>query len=296
MRKQDGFQVSADGPGKQGDTPAHARPGGKAGGGLVAGGSSGGGSSGGGSVAGASMRVGCAGWSLSSRVADRFPGDGSHLERYARVFNAVEIDTSFYRPHRPATYARWRDSVPDDFRFAVKLPRTITHDQKLAGIDALLADFLEGVHALGPKLGCLLVQLPPSLAFDDAVAPAFFASLRQSTPAPLACEPRHRTWFTEAAAGAMARHGVSFVRADPNPVGLPPPVGGTEMTYVRLHGSPVLYRSAYPDEVLAAEAEALRESVRHGQTAWVVFDNTAQGEAVPNALDLLARVEAAQDV
>ncbi|WP_420225411.1 DUF72 domain-containing protein [Pigmentiphaga litoralis] len=271
MRKREGFQVSADGPGAQGSAPAVEATGGGAGRGT--------------------MRIGCAGWSLSSRVADRFPGSGSHLERYARVFNGVEIDTSFYRPHRAATYARWRESVPDDFRFAVKLPRTITHEQRLAGIDGLLTDFLDAVHALGPKLGCLLVQLPPSLAFDDAVAMAFFATLRQATGASLACEPRHRTWFTEAASVVMASHGVSFVRADPNPVGIPPPAGGTEMTYVRLHGSPVLYRSAYPDEVLDAEAEALRQSVRHGQTAWVVFDNTAQGEAVPNALDLLARVQ-----
>jgi uncharacterized protein YecE (DUF72 family) len=269
MRKQDVVQGDASRPSGKGAAPAGSRPDG-------------------------AVRIGCAGWSLSSRVADRFPGEGSHLERYARIFNSVEIDTSFYRPHREATYARWRDAVPDDFRFAVKLPRTITHDQRLAGIETLLDDYLQGVHALRHKLGCLLVQLPPSLAFAEDVASAFFACMRQATDVALACEPRHRTWFTDAAAKVMALYGVTFVRADPNPVDIAPPVAGTEMTYVRLHGSPVLYRSAYPDEVLDAEADAVRQSVRQGQTAWVVFDNTAQGEAVPNALDLQQRLEHAR--
>lgn len=242
-----------------------------------------------------SARVGCAGWSLSSRVADHFSADGSHLARYAKVFNAVEIDTSFYRPHRAATYARWRDTVPDDFRFSVKLPRTVTHDQRLVDIGELLDIFLEGVNALDHKLGCLLVQLPPSLAFSEDVAASFFARLRASTDVPVACEPRHRTWFTEAASEAMAAHCVAFVRADPNPLGkdaVDPPPGWTELTYVRLHGSPVLYRSAYPDEVLAQEADAARRSLEQGRSAWVIFDNTARGEAVPNALDLLSRLTA----
>jgi uncharacterized protein YecE (DUF72 family) len=88
---------------------------------------------------------------------------------------------------------------------------------------------------------------------------------------------------------------VAFVRADPNPLGkdaVDPPPGWTELTYVRLHGSPVLYRSAYPDDVLAQEADAARRSLEQGRSAWVIFDNTAQGEAVPNALDLLSRLTA----
>ena len=72
-------------------------------------------------------RIGCAGWSIHKDAAAAFPVEGSHLERYARVFPAVEINSSFYRPHKPETYARWADSVPDGFRFAVKVPRAITH-------------------------------------------------------------------------------------------------------------------------------------------------------------------------
>ncbi len=232
------------------------------------------------------LKIGCAGWGLSSRVAADFPSGGSHLQRYSAVFDCVEIDSSFYRPHRPVTYARWRESVPEHFRFAVKLPRTITHERKLGGIDDLLAAFMEQVGELKDKLGCLLVQLPPSLAFDAPVADAFFASLRGEARCALACEPRHATWFTDEAAALMAQHRVGCVRADPLPVAGVQPRGHASLLYVRLHGSPVLYRSAYEAGYLADLAAELGSAGRAGADKWVIFDNTAQGEAVPNALEL----------
>src|SRR5918995_5885915 len=104
--------------------------------------------------------------------------DGSHLERYAAVFNAVEINTSFYRPHRTATYQRWAASVPEDFRFAVKVPKTITHERRLKDADELLDRFLSEVGGLGPKLGPLLLQMPPSLSFQSGIADTFLSGLR----------------------------------------------------------------------------------------------------------------------
>ena len=113
-------------------------------------------------------RIGTAGWSVPSGFGD----GGSQLQRYAARFSCVEINSSFYRPHRPQTYARWAASVPAGFRFAVKAPRTITHDARLREPRALLQPFLEEIGALGATLGPLLIQLPPSLAFDAALAPA----------------------------------------------------------------------------------------------------------------------------
>src|SRR5262245_60578113 len=107
--------------------------------------------------------VGVAGWSIPKPHAAAFPKTGSHLERYARRFNAVEINSSFYRPHRPATYARWAASVPPDFQFAVKVPREITHRRRLVDVADLLDQFLDECSELGEKLGPLLVQLPPGL-------------------------------------------------------------------------------------------------------------------------------------
>src|SRR6187455_1643415 len=103
--------------------------------------------------------VGVAGWPIPKPHAGLFPETGSHLQRYAARFNAVEINSSFYRPHRPATYARWAASVPPDFRFAVKVPREITHRRRLVEVDDLLERFPGEATHLGEKLGPLLVQL-----------------------------------------------------------------------------------------------------------------------------------------
>ena len=123
--------------------------------------------------------VGTAGWSLPRAYAESFPGEGSLLERYARVFPAAEINSSFYRPHQPKTYARWAASVPQGFRFAVKVPKEATHTRKLTGAGPVLDRFLGEATALGDALGPLLVQLPPSLALDTRVAGTFFRVLRR---------------------------------------------------------------------------------------------------------------------
>src|SRR6185436_11229797 len=96
--------------------------------------------------------------------------EGGHLARYSRRFNASEINSSFHRPHRPVTYARWAACVPEDFRFSVKVPRAITHERRLSDAADLFAGFLAELAPLEDKLGPLLVQLPPSLAFDAALA------------------------------------------------------------------------------------------------------------------------------
>jgi uncharacterized protein YecE (DUF72 family) len=108
------------------------------------------------------LYVGCAGWNLPSAERDNFPSEGSHLERYAARCPAVEMDSSFYRAHRPASYARWAASVPPSFRFAVKLTKAITHEAGLRETESSLDDFLTGARSLGQTLGCLLVQLPPA--------------------------------------------------------------------------------------------------------------------------------------
>jgi uncharacterized protein YecE (DUF72 family) len=232
------------------------------------------------------IRIGCAGWSLSSAVSASFPSAGSHLERYATVFSAVEINSSFYRPHMPKTYARWRDSTPDDFLFSVKIPRTISHEHRLRDVEALLTNFLAQAGELGEKLGCLLLQLPPSLAFDVQNTASFFTLLRQQTGVAVACEPRHPSWFSDQAAELMRRHAIGCVRADPSPVPGVEPVGYNRTMYIRLHGSPVIYRSAYDNAFLDAVAQRIADAAPLVETVWCIFDNTADGHAIPNALTL----------
>lgn len=234
--------------------------------------------------------IGCAGWSVPGAERAHFPEQGSHLERYAAVFPGVEINTSFYRPHRPATYARWRDSVPEAFRFAVKMPKEITHVLRLQNADDALQRFLGEATQLQRKLGCLLVQLPPQLPYDAAVAPSFFRRLRSMTDVAVVCEPRHPTWFAAAAGGTLAESDVAYVTADPPVAPLPKTSRAARTAYFRLHGSPVVYHSAYSDAYLERVAARIECEARGGRQVWCVFDNTASGAAVPNALSLLARL------
>jgi uncharacterized protein YecE (DUF72 family) len=233
------------------------------------------------------FRIGCAGWSIPKEHAAQFPAEGTHLERYARRLPAVEVNSSFYRPHRPETYARWAASTPDGFRFAVKVPREITHTRRLREADEPLERFLAETGALGEKLGPLLVQLPPSLQFAAAAAEAFFGGLRDRFAGSVACEPRHPTWFTPEVDALLTRFQVGRVAADPALVpAAAAPGGWSGLVYYRLHGSPEIYYSRYPEAYLDGLAGALARS-----GGWCIFDNTAAGEATANALGLLARLE-----
>jgi uncharacterized protein YecE (DUF72 family) len=233
------------------------------------------------------VRVGCAGWSLPRETWPQFPEAGSHLERYATRLNAAEINSSFYRPHQPATYARWAASVPAGFRFSAKLPKTITHEKRLRDCESLLDAFLPQVTALGEKLGCLLVQLPPSLALDAAVVQGFFDALRERHAGAVAIEPRHASWFTPAADELLKAVSAGRVLADPVMFDAGRAPGGDASTvYVRLHGSPRMYYSAYAPAVLDALIVRLKLAAASDASVWCIFDNTASGAAVPDALYL----------
>jgi uncharacterized protein YecE (DUF72 family) len=235
--------------------------------------------------------IGTAGWSIPKQHAPVFPLGGTHLERYAGRLPAVEINTSFYRPHRPATYARWAAGVPPAFRFAIKVPRVITHLRRLVDAEEPLARFLDEVEALDDRLGPLLLQLPPTLRYDDAVADPFLSDLRARFAGNVACEPRHASWFTDAADGKLAALQIARVAADPAVVPQAAEPGGWRgLTYRRLHGSPAMYRSRYADAVTDDLARRIRGEQDAGQTCWCIFDNTAIGEATGNAIGLLSRL------
>lgn len=234
--------------------------------------------------------VGCAGWALSSKVAAHFPTEGSHLERYAQVFPSVEINSSFYRAHQAKTYTRWAASVPDAFRFSVKIPRTITHELRLRDADVDMRAFIDQIASLGKKLGCLLLQLPPSLSLNMAEASRFFSMLRGFTNAPVVCEPRHVSWFAPEAADLMKSAGIACVQAHPLPIPGVEPAGDPNTLYIRLHGAPDIYYSAYNDSFIDVIAEQIAVARQAGRQIWCIFDNTARGEAIPNALTLMQRL------
>jgi uncharacterized protein YecE (DUF72 family) len=242
----------------------------------------------------ARIRLGTAGWSIPRAAADACPGDGTHLARYARVFNAAEINSSFHRPHAPATYARWAGCTPRSFRFAVKLPRTITHERQLRRARAPLTQFLDESAGLGTRRGPLLVQLPPSFGFDDRVVGRFLDLLRRLFEGDVVCEPRHPTWFEGRADAVLERYRVARVAADPAPAsGAERPGGWTGIIYCRLHGSPRKYWSRYSADFIASLVADLQSAPRTSQL-WCIFDNTASGAALENALEVKRMLHAAK--
>lgn len=231
------------------------------------------------------MRIGTAGWTIPRAVSTRFPIGGHALERYASVFNAVEINSTFHRSHQVKTFERWRDTVPDSFRFAVKIPKSITHVAKLVDCSALLDVFLDEASHLGPKLGPLLLQLPPKLAFDPDVAGAFCALLGDGTRFTVACEPRHASWFTDEADEWLRERRIARAASDPaKHDGAAAPGGWRGLSYYRLHGSPRMYYSSYGAEVI--ESMRLQLVSDEALERWCIFDNTAAGAAALNAFEL----------
>lgn len=235
------------------------------------------------------IRIGTAGWSIPRQHADAFASGDSGLARYATALDAAEINSSFYRPHQASTYARWAAAVPADFRFSAKLPKTISHELALRGAGPSLDRFLDEVAGLGRKLGGLLLQLPPSLAFDARAAANFFAMLRRRTELPVTCEPRHPSWFAAPAEALLLRYQVGRAAADPARVpAASVPGADPSWSYFRWHGSPRIYYSAYEDPALEALAAQVRACAKGRQPLWVIFDNTAHGFAIRDALRLKA--------
>lgn len=228
--------------------------------------------------------LGTAGWSVPSSCRARIGGEGSHLERYGRALNAVEIDTSFYRPHRRTTYERWARATPDGFRFTVKVPQVITHAAEAQPAD--IDGFMQETAGLGSKLAIFLVQFPPSKTYDEDAARRLFDALQASTSVPLVCEPRHRSWFTDEVDRWLAERRISRVAADPaRTEGADEPGGWRGLQYLRLHGSPRIYYSAYEAGFLSKLGERLAAMLATSDV-WCIFDNTALGAAMENVLDL----------
>ena len=233
----------------------------------------------------AEVKIGTAGWTVPRQYADEFPSEGSSLERYAARFAVAEINSSFHRPHRQSTWERWRDSVPPSFGFSAKLPKEMTHQRKLVDCGEPIDAFAGQVTVLGDKLAIVLVQLPPKLSFDQLVVRSFFDRLRASCSARIACEPRNASWFAPAADDVLKELCVARVAADP---AVCPeaavPGGWRELSYWRLHGSPVVYRSSYGDRLTSYAAQLKRAA--QSADAWCIFDNTASSAAMGDALRL----------
>jgi uncharacterized protein YecE (DUF72 family) len=269
----------------------------------------------------ARIRIGISGWNYAGWRGDFYPrGLVQRLELAyaAERLTSIEINGSFYSLQRPSSYATWREQTPDDFVFAVKGGRFITHMKKLAGVEAPLANFFaSGVLALGPKLGPVLWQLPPTLGYDEKRLVGFFEQLPRTTaqaaelaarhdakvpedraltvaeddrPVRHALEVRHHSFATPEAVALLREHDIAFVVADT--AGRWPLVEEvtSDHMYVRLHGDRELYTSGYTPEALDRWATKLRGWADAGLDCYVYFDNDAKGYAPHDAMGLIERV------
>jgi uncharacterized protein YecE (DUF72 family) len=232
------------------------------------------------------IRIGTAGWSIPKQCANEFPEIGTHLARYSQILSCAEINSSFYRSHRLSTWEKWADSVPEAFRFCVKAPKAITHEVNLVCGPEPLKTFLAEAKILATRLGPILFQLPPKAVFNPTVAETFFTLLRDLHPGPVVLEPRHPTWFTEEADRLLQKFHIARVAADPARISAAATAGGwNRLLYCRLHGSPRVYYSAYPETYLQALAATIAQ--HPAKEIWCVFDNTASGAALGNAHTLM---------
>ena len=146
------------------------------------------------------LRIGCSGWGYDDWLGSFYPpgtAKSAYLTLYSRVFDVVEVDSSFYRNPGPAMTKTWYKTTPPGFTFAMKMPRRITHEKKLANVGQELEWFYASAKELRERCGPLVAQLPPSIKYDAHVARMrdFVGSLDLTYPH--AIEFRHRSWFRD---------------------------------------------------------------------------------------------------
>ena len=269
------------------------------------------------------IRVGISGWTYAGWRGDFYPKglvQKRELAYAAERMTSVEINGSFYSLQRPSSYTSWREQTPDDFVFAVKGGRFITHMKKLRDVEAPLANFYaSGVLALGPKLGPFLWQLPENLPYDEARLEEFFALLPRTTteaavlakqhdakvpddrahteadaerPLRHCLEFRSATYCTDEAFDLMRRHDIGCVVADTAGRWPMAEAVTSDFVYVRLHGDTELYASGYSPAALDRWAERCRGWAEQGDV-YVYFDNDAKVHAPHDARRLIERVRSA---
>jgi uncharacterized protein YecE (DUF72 family) len=229
------------------------------------------------------MYVGTAAWNIPKIAAEKFPIEGSHLERYSTLLNAVEINSSFYKDHQPKSYKRWADSTPIEFKFSVKLNRRFTHDSHLKIDKEDLRKNLSAISELGEKWGSLLMQFAGKQQFNAHDMEIFYKTIRERFHGPIALEGRNLSWMSKESIELMKEFNLSKVDADPEKC---PGEISSEIKYYRLHGSPEIYKSDYDLEFLDQLFEKM--SQHHGDV-WCIFDNTTLGHATNNAVAIMQK-------
>ena len=230
--------------------------------------------------------IGCSGWHYEHWRGLYYPGElprAKWLSFYAQQFDTVELNNSFYRVPSEKAFTTWRESTPDNFIFAVKVSRFITHIKRLKNLGSAVDSFLSGAGFLKEKLGPLLYQLPPSMKRNDGLLQNFLSSLPPKYRHVI--EFRHESWIHEAVFDILRTHNIGLCVFDM--LGFSCPVVATsDFAYVRFHGSKGLYSSRYSDEELSRWAQKIARLGQDFKASYIYFNNDAEAFAVENAMKL----------
>jgi uncharacterized protein YecE (DUF72 family) len=241
------------------------------------------------------LYIGTSGWSYGNWKGLFYPeklASAKFLAYYSTQYNCTEINSSFYRIPLAKTAEKWAATVPDDFLFCTKLYRGITHFSKLKNPEAGLQVYFERMAPLQPKLAMVLVQLPPSLAFNPEVVAAFYEALKIYQPDyKFALEARHKSWFSDESLLMMSEAGITHVISDAGKFYVGHKAVTTDTVYIRMHGRNVLFSSSYTNEELDELASEIIEYLQEDLTVFVFFNNTMHGNAVQNANYLKNRIQ-----
>ncbi len=245
----------------------------------------------------ARILIGTSGWTYASWRGSFYPADlpsRSYLQFYARRFITTEVNYSFYHLPRPATYEKWAAQVPDGFVFAIKASRLITHARRLVDVDEPWRLFVRNARSLGPHLGPILCQFPPSVRCNRARLEDFLKMAKQaaptSVPLRVVFEFRHASWFTTDVYRLLQQYDAALCIAD-SPRYPREDVRTASFIYLRFHGRTKLFASSYSKAELAKEAKQIRRYLHAGLDVYAYFNNDAEGHAVANARTLLALLD-----
>jgi uncharacterized protein YecE (DUF72 family) len=236
--------------------------------------------------------VGTSGWSYEHWDGVLYPSGTAPRERllvYADQFDTVELNASFYRWPRPASFARWRRRVPPAFTMSVKAPRGLTHAKRLYAPEAWIERITAGWHELAEHRAVLLVQLHPAHSRDDARLDYFLARLPPWMR--VAVEFRHPSWVTEDIFRLLEHHRAAYCVT--SGAGLPCVLRATtDLVYLRLHGpdNNNLYAGSYSDRDLSWWSERIGEWHANGHEVYAYFNNDGFGHAVRNGRTLRSKL------
>ena len=239
------------------------------------------------------LYIGTSGWSYWHWKGKFYPeklSSKSQLKYYSKYFKTVEINSSFYHLPRAKTYQNWASQVSDDFVFAVKASRFITHIKRLKGVKLAWKRFVGNTINLGNKLGPILFQFPSSFQANPINIKRLeklLVYIKRNWPGlKLAFEFRHKSWFDKKIYKILKKYKTSLVIADSSryPKDI---VSTTDFVYFRYHGPAELFGSKYSEKQLQQEAKIIRKFLNQKKEVYVYFNNDFSGYAIENAKELI---------